>query len=83
MKVKSLRAVSLWKTGAVDKVGGFSSGQAVTGHFPAPFILNSKFTFLRIQTWPPTRCSLGVTMSHIGLSGNEKGWATPDAPGRK
>jgi hypothetical protein len=41
MKVKLLRAVSLWKTGAVDKVPGFFSGQAVTGNFPTPF--NSRF----------------------------------------
>lgn len=59
MKVKSLRAVSLWKTGAVDKVPGFFSGQAVTRNSSAPF--NSRFASLRIQTWPSIRFSFRVS----------------------
>lgn len=78
VKVKSLRAVSLRKT--ADKVAGFSSSQAVPDNFPAPFSLNSRFTFLRIHTWPSIRLSLRVAMSHIRLSGNEKNWATPMLP---
>lgn len=37
MRVNSLRAFSLWKTGAVDEVPGFFSGQAVRGNFPTLF----------------------------------------------
>lgn len=70
MKVKSLRAVSLWKTGAIDNVPGFFSGQAVTGNFPTPF--NSRFALLRIQTWPSIHFSLRVPChksDYLGMKG--------------
>lgn len=49
----------------------------ITGNFPAPFSLNNRFTFLRIQTWPSTLFSLRETMSHLADYLGTKGVGPP------
>lgn len=79
MKVKSLRAVSFWKTGAVDKAPGFYSGQAVTGNFPLPLIVDSHFSASKHGHLYALASEYHVTnQTYLGMERVGPQWMLPD-----